>query len=134
MNLTMTKPSIWHMCSATTLIRHLPSLVSHHCTHWISKDLSFPMTTAKTVQTRPRGYILGGILQIIPFQPMKIAFIFAKSMNPDEMLHYVVSHLGLHTLSSGNRWLSGRVLDSRPRGSQLELHQHHCLVSLSKTH
>ena len=30
--------------------------------------------------------------------------------------------------------LSGRVLDSRPRGHGLEPHRGHCVVSLSKTH
>ena len=33
---------------------------------------------------------------------------------------------------SGAQWLSGRVLDSRPRGSGLEPHGLHCVVSLSK--
>ena len=32
----------------------------------------------------------------------------------------------------GAQWLSGRVLDSRPRGRGLELHRCHCVVSLSK--
>ena len=32
----------------------------------------------------------------------------------------------------GAQWLSGRVLDSRPRGSGFEPHRHHCIVSLSK--
>ena len=36
------------------------------------------------------------------------------------------------TLKSGAQWLSGRVLDSRPRGRGFEPHRHHCLVSLSK--
>ena len=30
------------------------------------------------------------------------------------------------------RELSGRVLDSRPRGRRFEVHRHHCIVSLSK--
>ena len=30
------------------------------------------------------------------------------------------------------QWLSGRVLDSRPRGRGFEPHQRHCVVSLSK--
>ena len=34
----------------------------------------------------------------------------------------------------GGQWLSGRVLDSRPRGRGLEPHRRHCVVSLSKTH
>ena len=34
----------------------------------------------------------------------------------------------------GAQWLSGRVLDSRPRGHRFEPHQCHCIVSLSRTH
>ena len=33
----------------------------------------------------------------------------------------------------GVQWLSGRVLDSRLRDCGFELHQRHCIVSLSKT-
>ena len=32
----------------------------------------------------------------------------------------------------GAQWLSGRVLDSRPRGRGFEPHRHHCVVSLSE--
>ena len=32
----------------------------------------------------------------------------------------------------GVQWLSGRVLNSRPRGRRFEPHQRHCVVSLSK--
>ena len=32
----------------------------------------------------------------------------------------------------GAQWLSGRVLDSRPRGRGFEPHRGHCVVSLSK--
>ena len=35
---------------------------------------------------------------------------------------------------SGAHWLSGRVLDSKPRGGGFEPHRHHCVVSLSRTH
>ena len=35
-------------------------------------------------------------------------------------------------LSKGAQWLSGRVLDLRPKGRRFEPHQRHCLVSLSK--
>ena len=31
----------------------------------------------------------------------------------------------------GAQWLSGRVLDSRPRGSGFGPHRRHCVVSLS---
>ena len=34
----------------------------------------------------------------------------------------------------GAQWLSGRVLDSRPRGHGFEPHQRHCVMSLSKIH
>ena len=37
-------------------------------------------------------------------------------------------------LTEGAQWLSGRVIDSRRRGCGLEPDQHHCVVSLSKTH
>ena len=32
----------------------------------------------------------------------------------------------------GAQWLSGRVLDSRPKGRGFELHRRQCVVSLSK--
>ena len=32
----------------------------------------------------------------------------------------------------GAQWLSGRVLDSRPKGRGFEPHKRHCVVSLSK--
>ena len=33
---------------------------------------------------------------------------------------------------NGAQWLSGRVLDLRPRGLGFEHHRHQCVVSLSK--
>ena len=36
------------------------------------------------------------------------------------------------TQSQGAQWLSGRVLDSRPKGRGFEPHRRHCVVSLSK--
>ena len=43
--------------------------------------------------------------------------------------HILVASL---TLMEGAQWLSGRVLDSRPRGRGFEPHRCHCVVSLSK--
>ena len=48
-----------------------------------------------------------------------------------------ISILGGSTLfpqvpTMGAQWLSGRVLDSRPRGLGFEPHRRHCVVSLSK--
>ena len=40
---------------------------------------------------------------------------------------------GLHDISRV-QWLSGRVLDSRPRGRGFEPQSRHCVVSLSKTY
>ena len=34
--------------------------------------------------------------------------------------------------SKGALWLSGKVLDSRPKGRGFEPHRRHCVVSLSK--
>ena len=39
--------------------------------------------------------------------------------------------LALHNYV-GAQWLSGRVLDSRPKGRGFEPHRRHCVVSLSK--
>ena len=38
----------------------------------------------------------------------------------------------VHSANLGVQWLSGRVLDSRPRGCGFEPHRLHCVVSLSK--
>ena len=35
-------------------------------------------------------------------------------------------------LQEGAQWLSGRELDSRPKGRGFETHWRHCIVSLSK--
>ena len=48
--------------------------------------------------------------------------------------HPVQWCLKVHVILSGMQWLSGRVLDSRPRGGWFKSHRRHCVVSLSKTH
>ena len=40
----------------------------------------------------------------------------------------------INSFIMGAQWLSGRVLDSRPKGRGFEPHRRHCVVSLSKTH
>ena len=37
----------------------------------------------------------------------------------------------LTTILEGEQWLSGRVLDLRPKGHVFEPHRRHCVVSLS---
>ena len=42
-------------------------------------------------------------------------------------------HITIFTrIHMGAQWLSGRVLDSRPKGRGFEPHRRHCVVSLSK--
>ena len=69
--------------------------------------------------------------------------IATTSLVPDssfyaQLLEKTGEVLSQHPPSSsvheGAQWLSGRVLDSRPRGCGLEPHRRHCIVSLSKTH
>ena len=47
------------------------------------------------------------------------------------MIRIKISSAGANTMLGG-QWLSGRVLDSRPRGCGFEPHRRHCDVSLSK--
>ena len=47
---------------------------------------------------------------------------------------YIIVYFGVPKDSEGAQWLSGRVLDLRPRGCGFEPHRRHCVVSLSKTH
>ena len=46
--------------------------------------------------------------------------------------HHIVSNIVDTRHPVGAQWLSGRVLDSRPRGRGFEPHRLHCVVSLSK--
>ena len=46
----------------------------------------------------------------------------------------LVSFTSIGLAILGAQWLSGRVLDMRPRGSGIEPHQRHCILSLSKCH
>ena len=44
-----------------------------------------------------------------------------------------IDTIGIDTKpTEGAQWLSGRVLDSRPKGRGFEPHRRHCVVSLSK--
>ena len=37
-----------------------------------------------------------------------------------------------HSVTQGAQWLSGRVLDSRPKGRGFEPHRRHCVVVLEQ--
>ena len=43
-----------------------------------------------------------------------------------------IQHLEADKQKMGAQWLSGRVLDSRPKGRGFEPHRRHCGVSLCK--
>ena len=64
--------------------------------------------------------------------------VFSKSIKTNKVLVHEWQHTILILLETDNeseaQWLSGRVLDSRPKGHRLEPHRRHCVVSLSKTH
>ena len=49
---------------------------------------------------------------------------------------YLTIHVGnafpLHFKNKGAQWLSGRVLDSRPKGHGFEPHRRHCVVVLEQ--
>ena len=48
--------------------------------------------------------------------------------------HHISREWKPRSVLRGAQWLSGRVLDSRPRGRGFEPNRRHCNVSLSKTH
>ena len=56
-------------------------------------------------------------------------------LDKSQVLHYMFCFDSLRHMQQffqGAQWLSGRVLDSRPKGRGFELHRRHCVVSLSK--
>ena len=61
-------------------------------------------------------------------------------LDPDQARHFVGPDLDLNCLkrlsadnkSMGAQWLSGRVLDSRPKGRRFEPHRRHCVVVLEQ--
>ena len=61
-----------------------------------------------------------------------------KNLKPRGQVDLIISFKNLLTIGcknkllKGEQWLSGRVLDFRPRGRRFEPHQRHCVVSLSK--
>ena len=51
----------------------------------------------------------------------------------DDRLLFLFSEYDIIVLlTTGAQWLSGRGLDSRPKGRGFEPHRRHCVVSLSK--
>ena len=59
-----------------------------------------------------------------------------NSIDSDQTLHVTEPGHGLHWFANkpneGVQWLSGRVLDSRPKGRGFEPHRRHCVVVLEQ--
>ena len=47
-------------------------------------------------------------------------------------LKYHIQQTLFYQVFEGGQWLSGRVLDSRPKGLGFEPHRHHCVVVLEQ--
>ena len=89
-----------------------------------------------------RGLDLGLRFHLYPY------FVYASSDGSEESAHmqlpllvdrvkrntvfYSMLDHFIHEKKMGAQWLSGRVLDSRPKGRGFEPHRRHCVVSLSK--
>ena len=53
----------------------------------------------------------------------KIVIFYAPPLQRD---------FGRHIVIQGVQWLSGRVLDSRPKGPEFEPHRRHCVVVIEQ--
>ena len=49
-----------------------------------------------------------------------------------EKLQLQLCNFSYHNYTEGAQWLSGRVLDSRPKGHGFEPHRSHCVVVLKQ--
>ena len=66
-------------------------------------------------------------------RPYKSRFIANSSVCITTELSILLTSCSLRLKTmSGAQWLSGRVLDSRPKGRGFEPHRRHCVVSLSR--
>ena len=65
------------------------------------------------------------------FKQENLTLLQVNNKSTDWPTH-LCSLINMHLLFEGAQWLSGRVLDSRPRGRGFEPHQRHCIASLSK--
>ena len=72
-------------------------------------------------QNLPSAAVLIGALRVKCTSVSENCFILASSADPDEMPLYVAFHqcytVCQHTLLGAVQWLSGRVLDSRPKAA-----------------
>ena len=89
------------------------------------------MVSAKVVATYSMGVVLvftvriRTILQLHPFGMFQ--GLFVRYREPALDIHHDDA-----IISEGAQWLSGRVLDSRPKGRGFEPHRRHCVVVLEQ--
>ena len=72
--------------------------------------------------------------QVIEEHERKYIFTWAKSKF-SSILNFrnsILKTCSMPIKFLGAQWLSGRALDSRPKGRGFEPHRRHCIVSLSK--
>ena len=79
-------------------------------------------------------------LKMVDFSKKNIKHHFAPEPDHESLVLMVAKAAYTRALTAylqksreGAQWLSGRVLDSRPKGCWFEPHRCHCVVSLSRT-
>ena len=144
------------------VLKHLETVNSHSCSlRDLSKKLAMllALTTGQRVQTLC-AFVIRNMEMDMNFVKIRFGDLLKQSrpsFHLDELhieafkanyslcvvgniIRYLEVTLPLRiyfndkTLQLGAQWLSGRVLDSRPKGRGFVPHRRHCVVSLSKTH
>ena len=55
-------------------------------------------------------------------------FTTSVAIFAEYLIYCILFNMEVNKVSQGAQWLSGRVLDSRPRGRGFEPHRRHCVV------
>ena len=110
-----------HPCGAKGLNFGLES--SPISIHWLC------MREEKALMTMPKGAVWSGFIVFASLIKSSLKYIWIYVGDKKSRWFFRTKNMDV-----GAQWLSGRVLDSRPRGCWLEPYRHHCFVSLSKTH
>ena len=103
---------------------HRPLYGPHSPFLWTTQSISMDHTVPSlwTTQAIPMDHTVHSYQPHSPF-PMDHTVPYFRPHSPFPMDH---------TVHPGAQWLSGRALNSRPKGRGLEPHRRHCVVSLSK--
>ena len=97
--------------------------------------LSLKVVLILAVQTLMKCSIMLHFIWVFTvYQSTHLGVSSKQRVKVHDNVTFLLKYLLLKKAIMGAQWLSGRVLDSRPRGSGFEPHWRHCLWSLSKTH